>query len=77
MSGYDGAISATKTRLKWLETSITDCLKHGLDDDCPHATLEHIISSVDSMTAEQTQLRKELKLMGDLKRLGVRRSSNV
>jgi len=29
------------------------------------------------MTAEQTQLRKELKLMEDLKGLGVRRSSNV
>jgi hypothetical protein len=73
MSGYDGAISATKTRLKWLEISITDCLKHGLNDDCPHATLEHIISSVDSMTAEQTELWQELKLMEMLKQVGVRR----
>jgi hypothetical protein len=68
MSGYDGAISATKTRLKWLESSITDCLKHGLDDDCPHTTLEHIISSVDAMVAEQSQLRRELKLMEALKK---------
>jgi len=67
MSGYDGAISATKTRLKWLESSITDCLKHGLDDECPHTTLEHIISSVDAMVAEQAQLRRELKLMEALK----------
>jgi len=73
MSGYDGAISATKTRIKWLEISITDCLKHGLNDDCPHATLEHIVSSVDSMTAEQTELRQELKLMEMLKQVGVRR----
>jgi hypothetical protein len=73
MSGYNGAISATKTRLKWLEISITDCLKHGLDDDCPHATLEHIISSVDAMVAEQAQLRRELKLMETLKQVGVRR----
>ena len=73
MSGYDGAISATKTRIKWLEISITDCLKHGLDDDCQHATLEHIVSSVDSMTAEQTELRQELKLMEMLKQVGVRR----
>jgi len=68
MSGYDGAISATKTRLKWLEISITDCLKHGLDDDCPQATLEHIMSSIDAMVAEQTQLKKELKLMETLKK---------
>jgi hypothetical protein len=68
MSGYDGAISATKTRLKWLESSITDCLRHGLDDNCPHATLEHIIDSVDSMVAEQAQLRRELKLMEALKK---------
>ena len=73
MPGFNGAISATKTRLKWLESSITDCLKHGLDDDCPHATLEHIISSVDAMVAEQAQLRRELKLMETLKQAGVRR----
>ena len=68
MSGYDGAISATKTRLKWLEISITNCLAHGLDDNCPPATLEHIMSSVDAMVAEQTQLKKELKLMEELRR---------
>lgn len=68
MSGYDGAISATKTRLKWLDISITDCLRHGLDDNCPHATLDHIINSVDAMVAEQAQLRRELKLMEELRR---------
>ena len=68
MSGYDSAIQATQSRIKWLNLSIDDSLLYGLDDDCPQSTVTHVLSGITAMQAELRRLETELKLMGDLRK---------
>jgi len=67
-SGYDSAIQATQSRIKWLNLSIDDSLLYGLDDDCPQSTLTHILSGITAMQAELGRLETELKLMEVLRK---------
>ncbi len=67
-SGYDSAIQATQSRIKWLNLSIDDSLLYGLDDDCPQSTVNHILSGVNAMQAELGRLEAELKLMEVLRK---------
>jgi hypothetical protein len=68
MSGYDSAIQATQSRIKWLNISIDNSLLYGLDDDCPQATVKHVVSGVTAMQAELRKLESELKLMRALRK---------
>ncbi len=68
MSGYDSAIQATQSRIKWLNISIDNSLLYGLDDDCPQSTVKHVVSGVTAMQAELRKLETELKLMGALRK---------
>lgn len=67
-SGYDSAIQATQSRIKWLNLSIDDSLLYGLDDDCPQSTVTHILSGITAMQAELGRLETELKLMEVLRK---------
>jgi hypothetical protein len=68
MSGYDSAIQATQSRIKWLNLSIDDSLLYGLDDDCPQSTVTHVLSGITAMQAELRRLETELKLMRALRK---------
>ena len=67
MSGYDSAIQATESRIKWLNTGIDDSLLYGLDDACPQATVKHVMSGITAMQTELRNLERELKLMKALR----------
>ena len=59
-------INAIETRIKWLNSSITDTLAWGLDEDtCPNL-LKHCNATIDALTNELAITRRELKLTMDL-----------
>ena len=64
---------AIETRLRWLETTITDLLAYGLSD-VPLATLKHINGSIKSLCAEERLLKREL---ANITRLESRPNENV
>ena len=68
MSGYDSAIQATEIRIKWLNSSIDDSLLYGLSDDCPHKTVNHVLSGINAMQSELRKLESDLTLMRRLRK---------
>ena len=68
MSGFDKAIQATESRIRWLNISIDNSLLYGLDNDCPPATVTHVVSGVNAMQSELTKLESELQLMRKLRK---------
>ena len=68
MSGYNSAIQATEIRIKWLNSSIDDNLLYGLSDDCPHKTVNHVLSGINAMQSELRKLESDLTLMRRLKK---------
>jgi len=57
---------AIETRIKWLNSSITDTLAWGLDDNTCPSLLRHCNATIDALTNELAITRRELKLAIDL-----------
>ena len=68
MSGYDSAIQATESRIKWLNSSIDNSLLYGLSDDCPQKTVDHVVSGVNAMQSELRKLESDLNPMRRLRK---------
>ena len=53
--------NAIESRIKWLNSSITDTLAWGLDDDTHPSVLKHCNDTIDAMSRELGQLQRDLK----------------
>ena len=54
-------INAIESRIKWLEASITDTLAWGLDDNTHPSLLKHSNNTIDALSRELGQTKRDLK----------------